>query len=153
MGSNPLFAFCPLTFLANSGLDPICFFLSATLFLGTTDAQIPAGATTDHGGLDFASGRQLNSTKSLAYMPFRNTPPIGALACVEKMIGKPYVGEPQVRFDEGEQPLVSRWILNAHAAGNGGYSQEFTYRTIILFSTLPYPPYTVRSTIQGCAVQ
>ena len=25
MGSNPLFAFCPLTFLANSGLDPICF--------------------------------------------------------------------------------------------------------------------------------
>ena len=37
-------------------------------------------------------------------MPFRSTPPIGALACVEmKMIGKPYVGELQVRFDEGEQ--------------------------------------------------
>jgi hypothetical protein len=38
-----------------------------------------------------------------------NTPRIGALACVEmKMIGKPYVGELQVRFDEGEQAFVSR---------------------------------------------
>jgi hypothetical protein len=35
-------------------------------------------------------------------MPFRNTPRIGTLACFEmKMIGKPYVGELQVRFDEG----------------------------------------------------
>jgi hypothetical protein len=41
-------------------------------------------------------------------MPFRNTPPTGALACVEmKMIGKPYVGELQVRFDEGEQAFIS----------------------------------------------
>ncbi len=71
-------------------------------------------------------------------MPFRSTPRIGALACVEmKMIGKPYVGELQVRFDEGEQALVSRWILNGHEAGNDGYSQGFTYRTISLFSTLP----------------
>jgi hypothetical protein len=39
-------------------------------------------------------------------MPFRSTPRIGALACVEmKMIEKPYVGELQVRFDEGEQAL------------------------------------------------
>jgi len=53
------------------------------------------------------------------------------------MIGKPYVGELQVRFDEGEQALVSRWILNGQEAGNDGYSQGFTYRTISLFSTLP----------------
>ena len=40
---------------------------------------------------------------------------IGALACLEvKMIGKPYAGELQVRFDEGEQDFVSRKILNGH---------------------------------------
>ena len=32
---------------------------------------------------------------------------------------------------------MSRWILNGHEAGNDGYSQGFTYRTISLFSTLP----------------
>jgi hypothetical protein len=42
-------------------------------------------------------------------MLFRNTPRTGALACFEmKMIGKPYVGELQVRFDEGEQALILR---------------------------------------------
>jgi hypothetical protein len=48
-----------------------------------------------------------------------------------KMIGKPYVGELQVRFDEGEQDFVSRKILHGHEAGNGGYSQESTYRSLI----------------------
>jgi hypothetical protein len=48
-----------------------------------------------------------------------------AEACVEmNMIGKPYVGELQVRFDEGEQDFVSRKILNGHEAGNGGHSQD-----------------------------
>jgi hypothetical protein len=60
-------------------------------------------------------------------MPFHNMPPIGALACLEvKMIGKPYAGELQVRFDEGEQDFVSRKILHGHEAGNGGDSQEST---------------------------
>ena len=58
-------------------------------------------------GLGFAGGRQLNSTKSLVCTPSRNMPRTGALACVEmKMIGKPYAGELQVRFDEGEQAFV-----------------------------------------------
>jgi hypothetical protein len=76
-------------------------------------------------------------------MPFHNTPPIGALACLEvKMIAKPYAGELHVRFDEGEQDFVSRKILNGHEAGNGGYSQGSTYQTLSLFSTLPnFPPY------------
>ena len=60
-------------------------------------------------------------------MPFRSTPPIGALACFEKkMIGKPYAGELQVRFDEGEQAFVLRKILPGHEPGNGGHSQEST---------------------------
>ncbi len=60
-------------------------------------------------------------------MPFRNMPRIGALACIEvKVIGKPYVGELQVRFDEGEQDFVSRKILNGYEAGNGGHSQGST---------------------------
>ncbi len=51
-------------------------------------------------------------------------PVIGELACLEmKMIGKPYAGELQVRFDEGEQDFVLRSILNGHEAGNGGYGQ------------------------------
>jgi hypothetical protein len=42
-------------------------------------------------------------------MPFRNMPPIGALACLEvKMIGKPYAGELHVRFDEGGTGLPSK---------------------------------------------
>jgi len=49
---------------------------------------------------------------------------IGALACLEvKMIGKPYAGELQVRFDEGEQDFTPRTNLNGREAGNGGYSQ------------------------------
>jgi hypothetical protein len=39
------------------------------------------------------------------------------------MIGKPYAGELQVRFDEGEQDSLLWTILNGHEAGNGGYSQ------------------------------
>jgi hypothetical protein len=60
-------------------------------------------------------------------MPFHNTPRIGALACLEvKMIGKPYAGELHVRFDEGEQDIVLRTILNGHKVGNDRYSQEST---------------------------
>jgi hypothetical protein len=60
-------------------------------------------------------------------MPFHNTPRIGALACLEvKMIGKPYAGELHVRFDEGEQDIVLRTILNGHEVGNARYSQEST---------------------------
>jgi hypothetical protein len=52
---------------------------------------------------------------------------IGELACFErKMIGKPYAGELHVRFDEGEQDLVSWTSLNGHAVGNDGYSQGST---------------------------
>jgi hypothetical protein len=39
---------------------------------------------------------------------------------------RPYAGELQVRFDEGEQDGVSRKILDGHEAGNGGHSQEPT---------------------------
>ncbi len=41
-----------------------------------------------------------------------------------KMIGKPYAGKLQVRFDEGGQDFFLRTTLNGHEAGNGGYSQE-----------------------------
>jgi hypothetical protein len=76
--------------------------------------------------LGIADGRQLNSTKSLACLPFRNTPRNGALACIEmKMIGKPYVEELQGRLDEGEQAFIPWTILYGHESGNGGYSQEF----------------------------
>jgi hypothetical protein len=65
-------------------------------------------------------------------------PRIGEFVCLEvKMIGKPYAGELQVRFDEGEQDFVPRTILNGHEAGNGGHSQGSTYRMMSLFSTLP----------------
>jgi len=51
-------------------------------------------------------------------------PLIGDLECFEiKMIGKPYAGELQVRFDEGEQDCTQWTILNGHEAGNGGYGQ------------------------------
>ncbi len=57
-------------------------------------------------------------------MPFRFMLNIGEIACFEmKMIGKPYAGELHVRFDEGEQDLVSRTSLNGHAVGNDRYSQ------------------------------
>jgi hypothetical protein len=46
-------------------------------------------------------------------MPFRSMPRIGALACVEmKMIGKPYVGELQVRFDDKS---FKRWKITYNA--------------------------------------
>jgi hypothetical protein len=54
-----------------------------------------------------------------------------------KMIGKPYAGELQVRFDEGEQDFSPRTILNGHDVGNDGYGQGSTYRMLRLFSTLP----------------
>jgi hypothetical protein len=75
-------------------------------------------------------------------MPSRSMPSIGALACFEmKMIGKPYAGELQVRFDEGEQDLIPGLIPNGHDVGNDGYSQGSAYRTLRLFSTLPiYDP-------------
>ncbi len=50
--------------------------------------------------------------------------PMGMLVCFEvKMIGKPYAGKLQVRFDEGGQERLLRKYLNGHEAGNGGYSQ------------------------------
>jgi len=39
------------------------------------------------------------------------------------MIGKPYAGELQVRFDEGGLDGCLWATLNGHEAGNGGYSQ------------------------------
>ena len=57
-------------------------------------------------------------------MSYRFMPAIGEFACLEvKMIGKPYAGELQVRFDEGEQDFVPWTILNGHEVGNDGYSQ------------------------------
>jgi hypothetical protein len=54
-------------------------------------------------------------------MPYRSMLSIGAVARFEmKMIGKPYAGELQVRFDEGEQDLVPWWIPNGHDVGNDG---------------------------------
>ena len=52
---------------------------------------------------------------------------MGELACLEvKMIGKPYAGKLQVRFDEGGQDFFLGMTLNGHEAGNGGYSQGLT---------------------------
>ena len=64
---------------------------------------------------------------------------IGDLECFEiKMIGKPYAGELQVRFDEGEQDFSPWTILNGHEVGNDRYGQGPTYRMLRLFSTLPH---------------
>jgi hypothetical protein len=54
-----------------------------------------------------------------------------------QMIVKPYAGELQVRFDEGEHDFVPRTNLNGHEAGNSGHSQGSTYKMMSLFSTLP----------------
>ena len=54
------------------------------------------------------------------------------------MIGKPYAGELQLRFDEGEQDFVLRSILNRHEAGNGAPGQGLNLRIVdvpILCST------------------
>ena len=52
---------------------------------------------------------------------------IGELAYREmKMIGKPYAGELQVRFDEGEQDFAPWTILNGHAVGNDRHGQGLT---------------------------
>jgi hypothetical protein len=60
-------------------------------------------------------------------MPYRSMLLIGELVCLEvKMIGKPYAGELQVRFDEGEQDIILRSILNGHEVGNDGYGQGLT---------------------------
>jgi len=51
----------------------------------------------------------------------------GKLVCLEvKMIGKPYAGKLQVRFDEGGQDFGLGTTLNGHEAGNGGHSQGLT---------------------------
>jgi hypothetical protein len=64
--------------------------------------------------------------------------PIGNFACLEvKMIGKPYAGETQVRFDEGEQDFFPWMIPNGHEVGNDGYGHGSPYRLLRLFSTLP----------------
>jgi hypothetical protein len=74
-------------------------------------------------------------------MASHSMPRISEFACLEvKMIGKPYAGELQVRFDEGKQDFVPRRILNVHAAGNDGHSQGLIYRIMSLFSTLPAAP-------------
>jgi hypothetical protein len=58
---------------------------------------------------------------------YRFTLPIGEFACLEvKMIGKPYAGKLQVRFEEGEQDIDPRPRLNGHEAGNGRHSQGLT---------------------------
>jgi len=58
------------------------------------------------------------------YTPYQSMLPMGTLVCLEvKMIGKPYAGKLQVRFDEGGQDFFLRTTLNGHEAGNGGYSQ------------------------------
>ena len=72
-------------------------------------------------------------------MQFRSMPGIAELARFEmKMIGKPYAGELHVRFDEGEQDIVLRTVLNGHEVGNDRYSQEFdlTNDAPVLYSTL-----------------
>jgi hypothetical protein len=75
---------------------------------------------------------------------YRFMPAIGEFACLEmKMIGKPYAGELQVRFDEGEQDFVPWRILNGHEVGNDGYSQGSAYRRSRLFSTLRDPNTTI----------
>jgi hypothetical protein len=67
-------------------------------------------------------------------------PRIAEFECLEvKMIGKPYAGDLQVRFDEGEQDFVPRRILNGHEVGNDGHSQGSTYRPMSLFCTLSFP--------------
>ena len=71
-------------------------------------------------------------------MPYQSMLAIGEFVCLEmKMIGKPYAGDRQVRFDEGEQDCVPGTILNGHEIGNDGYSQGSAYRMSRLFSTLP----------------
>lgn len=57
-------------------------------------------------------------------MPYRSIPTIGAIARFDmQMIGKPYAGDLQVRFDEEDQDCVRRWLLTGHDIVNDGYSQ------------------------------
>jgi hypothetical protein len=66
----------------------------------------------------------------------------GEFACLEvKMIGKPYAGELQVRFDEGEQDFVLRSILNGHEAGKRWTQPraDLTNVAPVLYSTVPLP--------------
>ena len=53
------------------------------------------------------------------------------------MIGKPYAGELHVRFDEREQDIILRTVLNGHEVGNDRHSQEFdlTNDAPVLYST------------------
>ena len=76
-------------------------------------------------------------------MPSLSTPRIGELARLEvKVIGKPYAGKLQVRFDEGGQDFFLRMTLNGHEAGNGGYSQGWSLKKVepVLYSTPNYVP-------------
>jgi hypothetical protein len=58
-------------------------------------------------GFDRKCGRPLGATKSLGWSPFRFTPDIGIIACLEvKMIGKPHAEKSYVRFDAAEQVSV-----------------------------------------------
>jgi hypothetical protein len=78
-------------------------------------------------------------------MPYRSMLRIGELACLEmKMIGKPYAGELQVRFDEGEQAFVLWKILNGHEVGNDGYKPriDLTNPEPVLYSTPNVDPET-----------
>ncbi len=55
------------------------------------------------------SGQRLGPIESGDCTPYRSTLPMGTLECLEvKMIGKPYAGELQVRFDEGGQDFFLR---------------------------------------------
>ena len=67
----------------------------------------------------------------------------GEFACLEvKMIGKPYAGELQVRFDEGEQDFVLRSILNGHEAGKRWTQPraDLTNVAPVLYSTKNFTP-------------
>ena len=89
-------------------------------------------------GFNRAGGHPPGSIKSLEWSRSRYMPDIGQLASFEvKMIGKPYAGELQVRFDEGERDFVPWTILNGHEVGDDGYGQRWAYRMLRLFSTLP----------------
>jgi len=78
-------------------------------FVGNVSSWNNAYASTCRGDdrsrdLDITGGRRVDSIKSLDFVPYRCVLLTGKLVCLEmKMIGKPYVGKLQVRFDEGGQ--------------------------------------------------
>jgi hypothetical protein len=46
---------------------------AAAVFLGATDEQVPAGATTRPRDLDITDGQRLDSIKSLNFVPYRSS--------------------------------------------------------------------------------